>query len=190
MTRAALLEGAGQVFAKMSYATARLQDIADASGTSQGSLYFHLGNKADIAALVLALQQERMTETLTRLTPAASGLEKLLSASESLAKLISSDVVVQAGIKLSQQPGTGLEDSARAPYFEWIEISATLIRQGIEDGSIDPNVNAETAAEFVNNLFVGAQVLAELRDSWQSLPEQIQRMRPHIVGALASVLAK
>ncbi|WP_449280826.1 TetR family transcriptional regulator, partial [Leucobacter sp.] len=64
-TRTALLEAAGRVFSRMEYDKAKLKDISDDAGISLGSLYFHFGNKDDVAAAVLDAQQERMTEVLS-----------------------------------------------------------------------------------------------------------------------------
>lgn len=186
-TRASLLDGAARVFSRLTYAEARLKDVADESGISAGSMYFHFGNKVDLAQAILQVQQERMTAALTEVVQRkASGLDSLLAVSDQLGKLIASDVVVQAGIKLGMQPGTGLETDARGPYFEWIKIAASLIGQGIEDGSIRPTVDAVAAAEYVNVVFVGAQVLSELEDSWVSLPGRLERMRPHLIAVLGS----
>ncbi|HUG49497.1 MAG TPA: ScbR family autoregulator-binding transcription factor [Terrimesophilobacter sp.] len=184
-TRAALLEGAARVFSRMTYAEARLKDVSDEAGVSQGSLYFHFGNKADIAGAVLQVQQERMTSVLAEVRGRAEkGLDVLLSLIDNLAVMVAADVVVQAGIKLGMQPGTGLELEAKGPYFEWIEIAADLIRQGVEDRSISPAVDVNSAAEYLNVVFVGSQVLSELQDSWQSFPDRVQRMRPHIIAVL------
>lgn len=185
-TRTNLLEGAARVFSRLTYAEARLKDVADESGISAGSMYFHFGNKADLARAILQAQQERMTATLTEvLQQETSGLTALLAVSRQLGQLISSDVVVQAGIKLGMQPGPDLETDAKDPYFEWIKIAASLIRQGIEDGSVAPTVDADAAAEYVNVVFVGAQVLSELEDSWASLPQRLERMKPLLIQALS-----
>lgn len=189
-TRANLLEGAARVFSRLTYAEARLKDVADESGISPGSMYFHFGNKVDLAQAVLQVQQERMTAALTEvLQRNGSGLDSLLAVTDQLGRLIASDVVVQAGIKLGMQPGTGLEADAKGPYFEWIEIAASLIRSGIEDGSIPRTVDAVAAAEYVNVVFVGAQVLSEFEDSWASLPDRLGRMRPHLIEVLGGVAA-
>ncbi len=185
-TRADLLEGAARVFSRLPYAEARLKDVADESGISAGSMYFHFGNKVDLAQAVLHVQQERMTAALTEvLQHDANGLNSLLALINQMGQLIASDVVVQAGIKLGLQPGTGLETDARGPYFEWIEIAASLIRRGVEDGSIKPTLDAAAAAEYVNVVFVGAQVLSEIEDSWASLPDRLRRVTPHLVEFLS-----
>jgi AcrR family transcriptional regulator len=185
-TRSALLEAAGRVFSKRSFAEARLRDISAEAGISQGSLYFHFGNKEDIAEAVLAAQQERMAGPLEAvLSSDLTGLEKILGLSDGLAAIMSSDTIVQGGIKLATQPGTGFEAAAREPYFEWIQTAKMLIELGIGDGSIDPGVDPQGAAEFVNQLFVGVQVLSEIDDSWKSMPARMKGAQPYLIAVLA-----
>jgi len=186
-TRAALLEGAGRTFSRLPYSEARLKDIADESSISQGSLYFHFGNKSDVAEAILQLQQERMTSVLSNVAAGSgTGLAKLLALVEGLADLIASDQIVQAGIRLSTQIGTGLSEQAREPYLEWIRIAESLIVHGVEDGSLEPTTDITGAAEYVNYLFVGAQVLSEIDSNWSSFPDRAKKMRPYIVASLGS----
>ena len=51
-----LLEASGRVFSRLPYDQAKLKDISDEVGASQGSIYFHFGNKYDIAEAVLVVQ--------------------------------------------------------------------------------------------------------------------------------------
>ncbi|WP_165310862.1 TetR/AcrR family transcriptional regulator [Microbacterium protaetiae] len=182
----ALLEAAGAVFARLSYAEARLQDIADEAGISTGSLFFHLGNKTDIAHTVLATQQERMGLVLTEvLERGASTLDKIIGVFDGLAELVASDPLVQGGIRLSLQPATELDVEASTPYQEWVAVAARLVADGQKDGSVRDDIDVALAAELLNELFVGAQVLAGLEDSWQSLPLRVQRGHRLIRGLLA-----
>lgn len=186
-TRSALLLGAAAVFSRMPYADARLKDISLESGISDGALYFHFGSKREIAAAVVEAQQERMVAVLTAvLAQSGNGLRKLLQANRELAVVISTDVIVQGGIRLGNQPSTELSDVTREPYFEWIRLARTLTQQGIEDGSVAPDVDPSNAAEFLNSLFIGAQVLSGLDDGWVSMPRRIDALEPFIVRVLAS----
>lgn len=184
-TRDALLHAAARVFARTPYAEARLKDISQEAEISEGALHFHFGNKRDVAAAVLDSQQERMTELLVREDESnADGITRILRLIDSLATLIASDVIVQAGIKLSGQPASELADIAREPYFEWIGIARALITQGVEDGSIESDDTARTA-ELVNAIFIGEQVLSEFADRWKSLPGRLHTLQPEIVKILA-----
>lgn len=185
-TRHALIIGAARVFSRLTYSEARLKDISEESGISEGAIYFHFGNKNDMAHAILDEQQERMTRVLSRsIAGPDSGLRKLMHVCHDLAALISVDPVVQAGTKLASQPITELEEVSHEPYLEWVSIARALIQQGIEDGSVATEVDADSAAEFVNSVFVGEQVLSGLADSWVSLPERIKRMEPYLAAVLS-----
>jgi len=169
----------------MSYDRARLRDIAAESGISEGALYFHFGNKDQVASAILSAQQERMTAVLAD-TMAGDGLavEKLFRVIRGLGQLIASDEVVQAGIMLAG--GTSTEAAeAHEPFFEWIRIARTLIRLGVDDGSITDTTDPEAAAEFVNYAFVGAQVVSGLADSWASLPRRLVAVESALRALLA-----
>lgn len=184
-TTSAILEGAARVFSRVPYAAARLADVCRESGISQGSLYFHFGNKADIAAAVLRAQDERMASVVPRVRASGgNGLGRLIEVNVALAELISSDRIVQAGIKLGMQ--AGLDDVARGPYFEWVEVAVGLISDGIDDGSISRSVDVRRAAEFVTKLFIGTLVLSELEDSWASFPVRIRELLPFVHSALTA----
>lgn len=186
-TREALVLAAGRVFARMTYAEARLKDISEDAQVSPGSMYFHFGNKKDFALAVLDHEQERMKQVLTDVMNGDDrGLKKLFRLGGGLADLIASDVVVQGGIKLSSQPGTDFGSHSSAPYFQWIEVTRTIIDEGIRDGSINREIDSQVYAVIFNELFVGAQVIAELADSWRSLPARIQELTPILEKLLAS----
>lgn len=180
-TRSAIILAAGVVFSKMSYAQARLKDISEEAEISPGSMYFQFGNKEDIAAAVLEVQKELMEATLnSALSNASDALEGMLQLNKALAGLIASNPIVQGGIKLSTQPGTGLEQNAVPPYFEWVEAVKELLEAGVKDGSVRSDLNISETAELLNEIFVGGQVLADLEDSWESLPARAERQQTFI----------
>lgn len=184
-TQQALLVAAGQVFSRLAYSEARLKDIAEAAGISQGALYFHFGNKEDVAQAVLDAQQERMRAVLDDVTSrVGTELDRMLRLFDGLGHLVSSDELVQAGIRLSMQPGTGLDARAIAPYKDWVAVASAIIREGIADGSMSPDLNADASAELVNEIFVGAQTLAGIEDRWESLPRRVAAARSVIAMLL------
>ncbi|MFT4051947.1 MAG: TetR/AcrR family transcriptional regulator [Microbacterium sp.] len=184
-TQQALLVAAGQVFSRLAYSEARLRDIAEAAEISQGALYFHFGNKEDVAQAVLEAQQERMRAVLDDVTVYdGTALERILMLFDGLGRLVSSDELVQAGIRLSMQPGTGLDAQVGAPYRNWVAVAGAIIQDGIADGSMSPDLDADAAAELVNEIFVGAQTLAGIEDRWESLPRRVAAVRSAIAMLL------
>lgn len=175
-TQRMILEAAGRIFARTSYAEARLKDIAEEGQISQGSLYFHFGNKEDLARAVLDAQTERMTELVQAAVEGeGSGLERLLRHFADISHRIATDPLVQGGMMLALQPGTSLELKTRAPYLEWREFARAMIRDGIEDGSVNPAVDADLTADALTDLFLGAEVFSRIEDGWASLPAHAER---------------
>ncbi|WP_165310784.1 TetR/AcrR family transcriptional regulator [Microbacterium protaetiae] len=185
-TREALIAGAARVFARLSYGESRLRGIAVESGASEGSMYFHFGTKAEMARAVLEAQQERMKAVLQAVQSSpGTTRERLFALLDRLAMLISTDEIVQGGIRLAGQASPEVAEIANAPYIEWVHIVRDIISQGIEEGSIRPDIDLDQAAEFVNSAFVGAQVLAGLDDSWASFPQRVARLIPWFDELLA-----
>lgn len=186
-TRDAILVGAARVFARVTYAEARYRDVAEESGASEGSLYFHYRSKADLAKAVLSAQQERMTTVLVRTEEEpGSGLTILLRLMNNLGELIASDEIVQAGIRLAGQPSSEVNTEASEPYVEWIRIARSLIERGVTDGSIRSDIDIDLYAELFNTIFVGSQVMSGLDDQWVSLPQRIARLTPALEAALSA----
>lgn len=180
-TRAKLLSAAGRVFARLSFAEARLKDITEESGiSSEGALFFHFGKKEDIAAAVIEAQQERMLAVLDEaLRGDLPAPDRIIHLAENLARLISTDALVQGGIRLVNQPCIEVPMDTDNPFFRWIDIVKDLVEGGKREGSIPVEVDTVGAAEAINAVFIGEQVLAGLADSWASLPTRITKMRPY-----------
>lgn len=186
-TRDAILMGAARVFARVTYAEARYRDVAEESGASEGSLYFHFRGKADLAKAVLGEQQDRMTAVLVRTeAEAGTGLSILLRLMRNLGELIARDEVVQAGIRLAGQPSSEVNIEASEPYMEWVRIARSLIERGVADGSIRDDADIDLYAELFNTVFVGSQVMSGLEDQWVSLPQRITRLTPALEAALSA----
>lgn len=181
----AVIEAAARVFSSTPYDRATLTEIADDAGLSLDALLAQFRTKDEIAAGVLDVQQERMTEVLSRVMESEqSSLDHLIALIRGVAELMASDTVVQAGMALVDSLPEELQDTGHGFYQEWQNVTETLIREGIADGSVTSAQDPAELAELLNEIFVGAQVLSGMRDRWVSLPERIQRAEPVILSFL------
>ena len=178
-TETLLLESAAIVFARLDYNNAKLTDISDEAGVSVGSLYFHFGNKDDVASAVLTLQQTRMTEVFTTSVAGdAPAVDRMLVLLTNMAALISVDKVVQAGIRLLASLPDELKQIGHDHYRDWQNTTTDLIREGLADGSVTSTLPAEDIGELLNEIFVGAQVMSGMSDGWKSLPARLELAMP------------
>lgn len=179
-TQTALIEASARVFARMEYDKAKLKDISEEAGISLGSLYFHFGNKDDVASAVLDEQQLRMNAVLSEVSEETHehSLSRLLALLDGMAALIARDAMVQAGIRLVSSLPDELQARGYGDYDAWQRVTMRIIVEGVADGSVSSPRPVEELAEILNEIFVGAQVMAGMQDAWASLPARIQRARP------------
>lgn len=187
-TQAALLDAAGRVFARMEYDKAKLKDISDEAGISLGSLYFHFGNKDDVAAAVLESQQARMGAVLDEVRAASvdTELDRLLLLLDQLAELMARDTLVQGGIRLVNSLPEELQNRGYDAYNVWYRITEDMLREGVQEGSVTTESSVELLAEMINEVYVGAQTLSGMFDQWSSLPERMLRARPLLRAMIAA----
>lgn len=73
-TRALLIEAAADLFARKGFHATSAEAVAAAADRTTGALYNHFGNKE---GLLVALLQEWIEQTISDLTPAIEGTERL-----------------------------------------------------------------------------------------------------------------
>ena len=185
-SRATLLASAAVVFAEKEYEGARLKDISEHAGISLGSLYFHFGNKDDVARAVLEHQRSRMQEVFEQVAKESeSALARFFNARERIGQLMAEDPIVQAGIRLRQSTSEELRALAQEPDEEWARKTESMVQEAIDAGELSSEIDAAATAELLNELYVGAQILAGIQDSWKSLPARLARQRvviDHLFG--------
>lgn len=180
-SRATLLASAAAIFADKEYEGARLKDISEHAGISLGSLYFHFGNKDDVAKALLEHQRSRMDDVFAQVVEASdSPLERFFEARERIGRLMADDHIVQAGIRLRQSTSEELRALAYEPDETWARKTESMVQEAIDAGEISSEIDARAVAEVFNELFVGAQILAGMQKDWKSLPERLERQRPVI----------
>ena len=175
-TRKALLDAAGRVFAQNQYGDAHLKEISAVAGVNTGLIHFYFGNKEDLARALLKEHQTRIDAVLVEHRGLGDAAEQITNMFLGLSALVSIDPTVQAGVKLSISPPVDLAQVAEAPYVGWQNLAAQLIREGIADGSVNPKIGVDATAQFIYELFIGAQVSAGTRDEWATLPETATRL--------------
>ncbi|MBK0421959.1 TetR/AcrR family transcriptional regulator [Leucobacter sp. CSA2] len=180
-SRATLLESAAAIFAEKEYEGARLKDISEHAGISLGSLYFHFGNKEDVAKALLEQQSERMVQAFEAAVEGEdSPLERFLAARERLGALIAEDRIVQSGIRLRQSTSEELRKLGDAPDRHWAGMTVEMLQAAVDAGELSEDLDVATLAELLNEMFVGAQIMSGQRGEWSELTGRLERQRPYV----------
>lgn len=166
-TRRRLLDAAIRLFARRGYALTSMSDLAREIDMTPGALYWHFDGKEALLIAALEELQRRLVTTLAEPMPAASARQDhdgsvAADARELIARVARvgaehSDYMRFVGV-------VGIEASASSPRVERAlreayrgvaAIAASLVRRGIEEGLLEPDVDVECAAQLFLGLFMG-----------------------------------
>ena len=176
LTRTAIIEGAAGVFVERGYASASLDLIVDRAAVTRGGMYFHFKSKEKLANAVIQ-EQHRIARAYAEkaLAEASSGFEAMILMSASLARQLTSEVVVRAGIRLTTD-GSAKELSATEPYRDWMRTFENLTQLAIEQGDFQSTVDPVKVARFVVPAYTGVQLVSEAMNQREDLFERVREM--------------
>jgi len=152
-TRKAILKASLKVFSTKGYARARLEEVAREAGVTRGAIYWHFSNKADLYASAVMESvggyQERLKEILlSDLSP----LPKVRTLMKEWLVTLEKDEAYRTIVEMALTK-TEFDDQVMEGVRDWFgfvdrvqEAIVDLIRQGIEAGEIDSQVDPELAA--------------------------------------------
>jgi len=187
LTRAALVRAGGAVFSSTPFSRARIVDVLQLVGLTQGAFYFHFENKRALALEIINRELELMTElTLNVRDTSTNALSALSRMSQDLGRLIQSDPVVQGGLRLTMQSADEFPEVIGASYIMWFETISQIIQSGVTEGSIRSDIEISEAAEFVVTAFVGSQQIASVNPMWEGLADRLRTTESFVLAALAA----
>lgn len=176
LTRTAIIKGAAEVFVERGYAGASLDLIVDRAAVTRGGMYFHFKSKEKLANAVIK-EQHRIArgDAEKAMAEANSGFEAMILMSSCLARQLTSDVVVRAGIRLTTD-GSARELSAIEPYRDWMRTFENLTRLAIEQGDFQPSADPIKIARFIVPAYTGVQLVSEAISQREDLFERVREM--------------
>lgn len=166
-TRQLILEAAAEVFDEAGYKAARISEIMQRAGITQGALYFHFSSKLDLARTVMLAQQEAVV-----LPPGPDGLQRLIDTTLLLARELQTNKLLRAGVRLAvEQEEIGFHDDA--PYLEWAEVFRGQLSAAATRGELRTGVDVERLAMLLVGCYTGVQHFSKLSSRRADLPERI-----------------
>ncbi|GHH80090.1 hypothetical protein GCM10018781_59580 [Kitasatospora indigofera] len=186
-TRQAVLLAAARTFADAGYESASLVDISRCAGVSKGALYFHFVSKQALAEGVRAAARRVIATAVLRARRSdGPAVQALLDLAHELARLLREDIVVRAGVLLSQgtqsgkePPGPGAPEGC-GPWRDWTVMVRRQLVLAEASGELRPGAGPQESAELLTAVAAGLVLL-----SWADAAV----LRPEAVAAvLASAL--
>jgi AcrR family transcriptional regulator len=157
-TRARILSAAYEAFSREGYDATGVAQICAAAGVSKGAFYHHFPTKQ---AVFLTLLEDWLAEIDRGLAGALEGSPSVAQAILGMAGQVRETfrtadrrlpMFLEFWSKASRDPA--IRPIVIAPYRRYEAYFAALIRQGVEDGSLNP-VDPDLAARALVSLAVG-----------------------------------
>ncbi|MEJ3405237.1 ScbR family autoregulator-binding transcription factor [Rathayibacter sp. YIM 133350] len=175
-TRQRLIEGSARVFARLGYTATALSDIHAETAISKGALYFHFRSKEEVARAVLAEEQRIAQASAERVIAAApSSLAAAMALCADFGRLVSSDDVVRAGVRLTNEADR-FDPPLASPFEDWIPAIAALLSAAVAEGDVRAEVDTDALARFVIPAFTGVQLVSAVLTGYDDLPERLREM--------------
>jgi AcrR family transcriptional regulator len=178
-TRQLILEAAAEVFDEGGYRAARISDIMQRAGTTQGALYFHFSSKLDLARTVMMAQRDSVV-----LPPGPDGLQRLIDTNLLLARELQTNKLLRAGVRLAvEQEEIGFNDDA--PYLEWAGVFREQLSAAASRGELRSGVDIDRLAMLLVGCYTGVQHYSRIRSQRSDLPERIADLWEHMLLGIA-----
>ncbi|AWK73874.1 TetR family transcriptional regulator [Rhodococcus oxybenzonivorans] len=186
VTRASVLMAAADVFVRLGYANAGLNEIIEQSGVTKGALYFHFSSKEDLARGVIDEGQVRLTAGVTSVSDGPTpALEALVALSYVAIEAASADPIVAAMLRLQHEIGD-YQGTDGNVVTAWQQAFERLVGRAVDEGDIrtEEDVAPETLATFLLGSLLGTHVVATATNAFDELPRRMERVWYFILPGL------
>nr|WP_321443580.1 TetR/AcrR family transcriptional regulator [uncultured Cohaesibacter sp.] len=161
-----VLERATTLFWRQGYKGTSMRDLVEATGLAKASIYNAFGTKEDLFRSVLSYYiKEKQTHSLSFLEGGTNGREALIAFFNNILCTTAENQTTTGCLLVN----TATEQSATdATMKELVDNGiaraqktvTNTIKRGIEDGSIDPSVDAETSGLCLIGTILAIRVMA------------------------------
>jgi AcrR family transcriptional regulator len=189
-TKAVLVQAAAEAFDESGFAATSLGDIVARTHLTKGAVYAHFASKDELAVELVNQQSARWAPLFDKVV-AKDGpvLDTVVAISYEIARLLRTDVVVRAGMRLALERHL-IDGDVDVPYVGWVDRLGDLLALGQRQGEVNADVDAKAAARVIVAALSGVQrvssLLAEHRDLKRRLDEMWSLLRPPLEPARAA----
>lgn len=188
-TRQSILERAVDVASLEGLEGLTIGRLADELGMSKSGLFAHFGSKEELQIAAIDAAAKRFIDAIY--SPALQeprGYPRLMAICRAWLSYLRRGVFAggcffaAASFEFDGRPGP-VRDRVRRLMDEWIGALEKAIRMAIEEGHLDPEVDAAQLAFELNSLFFGANFAYYLRDDTAAL-DRAERAIEHRLESL------
>jgi AcrR family transcriptional regulator len=185
-SRAALLEGAAELFALRGYAGTAVADVCTRTGFTKGAVYFHFPSKEALAAAVVEAADALWPPIAAAIASRGlSPLEQIVVLTADVAREFNGNVLVRAGARLHTERES-LSERSQSPFVGWIATLRPLLEAAAEDGSLREGLDPDAVGRIVVSAFFGIQHMSEVLHGRADLLERVAEMWTVLLPAITA----
>lgn len=158
-TRRGIMDAAVQIFSRAGYEAASVNDICQSAGVSKGAFYHHFPSKQQ---LFLAIIEDWLKTIDAQLFTQAGDAGNVPQSLNRMAKMLGFIFEAASGqlpmfleFMVQASRDQAVWDATIAPYRRYQGLFEEMIEKGQGEGSIRPEVNAQTTSWVLISLAVG-----------------------------------
>ncbi len=157
-TKNRILQAASRLFAKNGYDATGVAEICTAAGASKGAFYHHLPSKQAVFLTLLedwlSMLDRQMASLLSSSRSVSEGLLRLTALIGMVFDSASGSLPMFLEFWRESSHDPQVWQATIAPYRRYQELFASVVRRGVEDGSLRP-VDPDAAARIIEALALG-----------------------------------
>lgn len=140
-----VVAAAGKVFREKGYSAATLEEIAAEVGMLKGSLYNYVSSKEELLFAVVRPPAERLLEQVRRLAEETDPAPQRLQRLAEIHVQVLGEYFVYASVYISDVAGLGRFPVWAAMDREYVDLTRSLIVEGVREGTLSPHLDVTTA---------------------------------------------
>jgi len=183
-TRDAIITVAARHFDTDGYGHTSINAIAHAGKFAKGAMYYHFPSKDAIGNQLLSDWKRTVDETVTDASagPGSTAAEQLTAIFTSLARQITEDINLRAGMKLTLEPSIDNTDG----FAHWVDTISEIVDTAISTGEIP---DTPTTHRLAWNLCAGTVGAAHASASLGEDIDLVTRIGDTVAAHIKSVSA-
>ncbi|MER7056830.1 MULTISPECIES: ScbR family autoregulator-binding transcription factor [unclassified Streptomyces] len=159
-TRRRLVRAGARMFDRNGYASASLEQIADAAGVTKGALYFHFASKDGLADAVQEQAHAVLRDFVHRQREAGvPAVQSLIDTSHWLTRVLHEDPVVRAGLRITDEC-TGRQPPVADVRQAWTSEVLRLVTRARKAGELREHLGAQGPETALSAAVCGLAVLS------------------------------
>jgi AcrR family transcriptional regulator len=185
--RSQIIDAAIQVFSKLGFDAARMDDIVSASGLSKGTLYWYYKSKDEIILAILGyLFKQELKDMEALITAEGSASDRLMAFAETTAVNVTAIrralPIVYEFYALGFRNKT-VREGLKSYFQSYIDLMTPLIEQGVANGEFRP-VDVHEAVLTAGALLEGTFLLWLIGPEMFEIDKQLKVGFAHFLAGL------